>query len=423
MKTLRTLPQALRVTTTWLLAIMVVTVGLAALGCGQTDDSTSTGPQTFTVMEGSLSTEITSSGNLELSLQEDLAFDMAGTVEEVLVSEGDAVEAGQVIARLDTSDWEEQIISLQRSVLQAKINLKNAELTLENAEDDTSTSSTGDIIGSSTDPDQIDILELKVELAEAQLVDAENKLADLQADSPEVVAPFSGFITSVNVDGGDEIMTGTVAAQLADPDRFKVEILVSEMDIHDISVGDSATVTVDSLDDFALPATVTFISPTAIISSSVVNYSITVELASVEEALQQIQAAMQSRQASAAGENQPGNQAASAIADMYESIELKEGLTVAVSITTGQASNAVLVANGAVNFMGQQAYVEVLNDDGTTENRNVNVGISNWQYAEITSGLEVGEVVIVPEGTASQTTGFGTGGSGQMFFSNGGPPR
>ena len=134
-----------------------------------------------------------------------------------------------------------------------------------------------------TDPEEIEILELQVELAQARYDDAQKALEEALAASPEIIAPFAGFITNVNVKGGDEVMKGTVAVTLADPDKFEAEILVSEMDIYQVEVGGAATVEADAFSGVIIPATVTHISPTATIQSGVVNYSVTVEVQSLEE--------------------------------------------------------------------------------------------------------------------------------------------
>jgi len=48
-----------------------------------------------------------------------------------LVEEGDIVEEGQVLAKLDTSEWEKELRTLESNLLQAVINLQNEENTLE----------------------------------------------------------------------------------------------------------------------------------------------------------------------------------------------------------------------------------------------------------------------------------------------------
>lgn len=270
-----------------LVTLVLGSISVLSLSCGSDSDSEMEAEyQLATVTVGDLTVDIAASGNLALSVMEDLAFEMAGTVEEVMVEEGDSVEEGQIIARLDTSEWEDEIANLEMSLLEAEINLENAELALEEAEDDTSTTSTGDIITTTTtDEKELDILELKVQKAEYTYEKAEEAWEEALAASPEVIAPFDGFITAVKVEGGDEITKGTIAVTIADPDKFEADIYVSELDITDVEVGSSATVDIDAL-DITLPAEVTYISSTATVSSGVVNYTVTVELDSLDSLLE-----------------------------------------------------------------------------------------------------------------------------------------
>jgi len=389
--------------------------------------------QVVTVQRGDLTIDITGSGNLVLSLTEDLAFEISGTVEEVMVEEGESIEEGQLLAKLDTSEWDKEMITLERDQLQAEINLENAELALDKAEEETTTTVTGDIrVTTTTDPKEIKIKELQVELAEARLEDAQEALVEALNASPEVTAPFDGFITKVNVDGGDEVKKGTVAVQLADPNKFEANILVSEMDILQVNLGGEASVQVDAMQGMSLPAEVTHISPTATIQQGVVNYQVKVEVKSLEEIMQAQQQARQEamqnitpgelpkrlRQAIEEGQitqeqaeemmkqMQQGQaeQQGQVPTMLPENFQLREGLTVTVSIIVDERNDVLLVPNSAITTQGRQTYVQVLSPDGTTEERSITTGISDWQYTEVTDGLSEGEKVVVPQGTATSST-------------------
>jgi len=119
--------------------VIVITFSLVSLsvpliGCSEPESEVSEN-QIVTVQRGDLTIDITAAGNLALSRTEDLSFEMAGTVEEVMVEEGDSVEEGQVLAKLDTSEWDKELTNLESDLVQAEINLKNAELALEQAEE------------------------------------------------------------------------------------------------------------------------------------------------------------------------------------------------------------------------------------------------------------------------------------------------
>src|SRR4030042_1709518 len=110
-----------------LIILVLCSVSVAVLSCGSKSSSTTEQSQVTTVQRGDLTVTITASGNLALSRTEDLAFEVAGTVAEVLVAEGESVEEGQVLARLDTSEWDDELINLERNLLQAEMNLENGE--------------------------------------------------------------------------------------------------------------------------------------------------------------------------------------------------------------------------------------------------------------------------------------------------------
>ena len=510
------------------------------LGCSSEPDNAELSEnQVVTVPRGDLAVEITAAGNLALSTTEELTFDLfyqEGTVEEVLVEEGDTVEEGQVLASLDKEEWDEELSALEddvtaeeRDMLQAQINLITAEQSLKDAQDnqeakelallnaqisldqanynlsvaqetytwpeieiakadierleawleyalesqaESSDSSwdrlvtryqaeldaaerTLDALLEGYDTEEVAIKKKQVEAAELSLAQAQktlDKVADdvakkeleaklkevlvedarkaledaqeaweeAKGKSPVITAPFAGFVTRVNVEGGDEVMTGTVALQLADPEKFEADILVSEMDILQVKLGGEATVQVDAMQGMSLPAEVIHISPTATIQSGVVNYEVKVEVRSLESAMQEQQSARQEtmqgiqqgeipermKQAIEEGrftqeqaeEMMKQGQARTMIP---EDFQLREGLTVTVSIIVDEATDVLLVPNAAITSSGSQSYVQVQLADGTTEQRAIQTGIGDWQFTGVTEGLSEGEQIIVPQGTAA----------------------
>ncbi|MDD5590919.1 MAG: HlyD family efflux transporter periplasmic adaptor subunit [Dehalococcoidales bacterium] len=483
--------------TRWIILIAAVSCAVAiplATNNSSSEAESIVEGQIFTVQRGDITNDISSAGNLSFCIEEDLAFDIAGTVEEVLVEVGDSVAEGQVMARLDSSEWEEELREKENNLLQAEINYKNAEIALdeavnpytdeeiEEAEDELDQAEaqlrydlkhgpessilqsqekvyqaqkTLDEMEEGGDEDDIAIKEMQMSLAEAQLENAMDEVEDALGASLEVIAPFSGFITQVNVSGGDEILKGTVAVAIADPTRFEAELLVSETDIFDITLGGDASVQVDAVTLPDLPAKVTYISPTATISSGVVNYEVTVEVEALETIRQQQQEAIQARQeemrqALSSGElpeqlqeaveqgQMTREQAEEIMQQMEEAglgqistlipedLELKEGLSITVSILIEGASDVLLVPNGAITYNRGAAYVQVVSPEGVTEERSIQTGISDWQYTEITDGLSEGEQVVVlqtADGNSSTTSQQGFQGGMMMPGMGGGPPR
>jgi RND family efflux transporter MFP subunit len=440
---------AKRITLLLLCTLLVLpVVGCASDEAGEEGD----GSEEYTVTRGNLTVDVSASGNLGFSTLEDLAFEMAGTVEDIFVEEGDAVTAGQVVATLDTTDWEEQLRSLKMSLLSTEISLKQAEQALEAAKEETQTTITGDVVVQCCpDDDEIEIKEMQVEQAKLRLEDAQSALDEHLGQSPKVVAPFDGFVTKVTAEGGDEVFKGSVAVTIVDPNRFEALIYVSENDIAQVKESTQAEVSIDSMSGVVLPAEVTAIAPTATISSGVVNYEVTVEVASLEELQAQMEEARaqfaSARQQTASGEmpdrlkqaveagemteeearammermqSGAGPQGATQTASFLEDIQLREGLSVSVTLIVAEKTDVILVPNAAISTAGNQSFVTVLSEDGSEEQRTITTGISNWQFTEVTDGLEEGEVV---KTVGSAPTLTGGGAPGGFFMMGGGRPR
>jgi multidrug efflux pump subunit AcrA (membrane-fusion protein) len=389
------------------------------------------------------------------------------------------IELAEVLAGTSTSitssdDAEAIILEIEEKQLlveQAQMDLEDAELDVEDAEravDDAKYALEEARYDVEYAKQDVEDARLDVEDAEEDLADDQEDLTEAQSKSPEIRAPFDGFVTKVNVEGGDEVLTGTMAVQVADPNKFEAEILVSEMDISQVKLGGEAWVAVDAMQGMSLPAEVTHIAPTATIQSGVVNYEVTVEVKSMEAVMRERQEAMQQAMADiAAGElpapllqaieegritreqaeemieqgPPPGftppegmemppsmegtaGQEAPVTSQLSlgvpEDFQLREGLTVTVTIIVEERINVLLVPNAAITSEGGQSYVQVVLPDGTTEQRVIQTGISDYQFTEVTEGLDEGEQVIVPQGTTTTTTEEEQPRGGMMMF--GGPP-
>jgi RND family efflux transporter MFP subunit len=442
-----------------LIALILGAIVILPISCAQ---KTETIPesQLFTVQRGDLTVDITAAGNLTYADYQDLAFQISGTstqepltVAEVLVEEGDSVEEGQVLVKADTVYLERAATTAERAVKTSQIalekataswskitypyhihtlqfdvptaiaftgdaqreidnavevmqelglsreqydyhqywevwhNLVKAQDDLEQVQANLRVLSGPDLFGEGIVPMEdywtLKAAQLDMEAAQVALDTANDNLIQAQEKLEEavIVAPFAGFVTIVNVDGGDEVQRGVVAVRLVDPTKFEAELMVNEMDIFQLKLGGEATVQIDAMPTLTLPAKVIFISPTATISSGVVNYKVKVEIEPLED------------------------------------FQLREGLSVTVSLIVAQKSNVLLVPNTAITIQGGKTYVQVMLLEGVTEQREIQTGISNWQYTEVTEGLSEGERVVVSEGTtAIAPTTQGQEGPPPMFF-------
>ncbi len=454
------------------LAILVLSgIIIVMPGCRSKATPTPT-VRAVTVQRGNLNTNITGVGNLVLSNTEDLAFNIPSsfaissakpiTVQEVLVKAGDTVQEGQVLATLDTSLWDDQISALQDAVtkaqrsetqaersvtsanlsmLQKQVAVNSAQLSLENTESSTSDTlqlqiaqanlevARGNLAAAVT---AVQDAQVAVQDAQKAVQTAQKAVEDAQKASPQIKAPFSGFITAVNVSGGTQVYKGTVAMTIADPNKFQANIMVSEMNMSTIKLGGDAIVTFDSLPGIALPAKLTDIAPTATIQSNVVNYQVKVEIQSLQPISTNQRVASDNTSGNATSRQLPPTGGAAsgnstfrrnqqeASAATPATVQLRQGLTATVSIVVQQKSNVLLVPNQAITLRQLQAYVQVQNADGTVEQRAIQTGINSSQYTEVTGGLTEGEKVIVPLSTTpTSSQGQRQQGGGGIFLGPG----
>ena len=130
------------------------------------------------------------------------------------------------------------------------------------------------------DPDDVALAEARIVNAEAQLAAAEELLADL-----ELKAPFDGVISAVHVNSSEWVAPGSPVLLIADLNNLQVKTTdLSEIDVAQISLDDTAVITFDALPDLVLEGTVISIAPKADEGSGV-NFPVILELSEIPDAL------------------------------------------------------------------------------------------------------------------------------------------
>ncbi len=260
--------------------------------------------------------------------------------------------------------------------------------------------------------------------ANVNLASAQNNLAKAQRNLQEAIitAPFTGIVTAVNISAGQLVGSGQVAISIADPTKLEANVLVNEIDIPWVTTQSRVTLQMDAVSAVNIPAKVTQISPTATVSSGVVNYTVTIEVQSAT-----INASTQTGRTSSSNQTAPTPSAqprpttgqsgqarsvgrASQTA-VPSTIQLRQGLSATANIVKEERRNVLLVPSRAISQQAGKSSVQVVKDDGTTEARVVQTGLTDGQNTEITSGLSEGEKIISVAKTTTTTTTPAGGGS------------
>jgi len=326
---------------------------------------------------GTAATVLNASGYVEPRRKATVAAKITGRVTEVLVEEGMAVEAGQVLARLDDADVLRQIdaIRANRNVSRAsldefKVNLADAERRLRRT-----TELHDDGVASEQDLDSataaVDALKARLVVARRNLDAAEAQLAVALQDLENytIRAPFAGIAVSKNAQPGEMVsplsagggFTRTGISTIVDMTSLEIEVDVNESYIARVTPGQPAEAILDAYPGWRIPATVRTIIPTADRQKATVKVRLTFD-------------------------------------ELDPRILPDMGVKVAFRETAGEIDEApqaqCLIPRDAVIKEGDRRVVFVVNGN-IAERRAVSVGRELGGEIEILAGLSVGNLVVI----------------------------
>ena len=175
-------------------------------------------------------------------------------------------------------------------------------------------------------------------------------------------SPISGTVLTVSNSVGDTINAGSTFVTIADLSQSELTIYMDPLDYSNINVGNKTSVVFDALPNITYTGKVTQISPqlVTISGSSVVEGTVVLD----------------TKQAA----NVP-------------SLALPLGVTASVDIIQAQANNVVLVPVQALHELSPNNYAVFVMVNGTPTLKTVTVGLQDGTFAEIKTGLKVGDVV------------------------------
>jgi RND family efflux transporter MFP subunit len=329
------------------LLVLLLTI---ACGKGSPEDAERVVRVRVTAMQPStISSEVYANTRLE-GAQEALIFaSIPGTVEEVLVAEGDEIEAGTMLVRMNT----DQQVNAGTSSALASVSASRANA--ENARANFDRMQTLFDAGALS-AQELDGVRVGLEAAEAQLRQAQAGYTQARStrDNAWIEAPFSGTIGRVwaragNMSGSNPLLSisgnGGVVAR----------ILLPESDIFSLSVGQPAYVTVSALDLLSIPGVVTAVSP------------------AVDPVSGQVSAEVRF--------DDPENQ-------------LRSGLAGRVSIVTESVTDAMVLPVNVLRRTRTGYQIAVVENDRAVL-RDITTGLTSKGNVEITSGVQPGDLVIV----------------------------
>lgn len=208
-----------------------------------------------------------------------VAAKITGRVEELLVEEGNHVEKGQVLAKIDNSDAAARLKAAEADLAVSRATLVELQVNFDEAAR-TYRRVTGLYkkgVASSDEYDRAraahDSLKARLEITRQQIiaVQARHEMALTDIENCIVRAPFSGIAVSKDAQIGEMVspisagggFTRTGIATIVDMESLEIEVDVNEAYLAKVYTGQKVDATLDAYPDWHIPATVRTIIPTA----------------------------------------------------------------------------------------------------------------------------------------------------------------
>jgi len=224
------------------------------------------------------------------------------------------------------------------------------------------------------DQEDIDLQTQQVTLAELAVEKARKAVEDAT-----LAAPFDGTAAAVNIHVGDVISPSVPAITILTPSALRVKLTLGETDLPAVEVGQTGLIIFDAIQDVAYPLKITSIGLAPDTQQGVVTYTALAELTRLDEG--------------------------------GEDVRPAPGMNGAAMVTTEEKANVLVVPSQAIRQRGGNSVVDVL-VDGKPETRTIRTGNSDTTNTEVTSGLQAGDLVILP-GSARTTDGESTPEAGE----------
>ncbi len=272
-----------------------------------------------------------------ISAWEDLVIqsEVNGVIIDLQIKEGDIVKKGQILAGIDKRDYENRVAQAEAAFNLAKLEYERfLKLSKVNA----------------TSKAHLDASLARLKETEAALAQAK-----LDLERTTIKSPIKGYINRLDAKVGLLVNRADPIAQILDTDTVKVEIDIPEADIHAVQKITQAWVTVDALGGEKFLGSKIFLSR----QPETFKRAYTLKLA---------------------------------VKNPYE--KLRPGMFSRVELIKNIYENAISIPLYAVISKGDEKFVYIANDN-QAHSRRVELGILAGWRIQITSGLSIGDKVII----------------------------
>lgn len=288
------------------------------------------------------------SGELRAAREATVRAELGGSILQVSVEEGQSVQRGAVIGRIEAATLDDARRSAESAVRSADNQVAVARREAERTQELVSA-------GALATRD-LEVARNNVSAAEAQLADARSRLASAQKQQGDAIvrAPISGVVSDRAVNTGDVVTPGTALFTIIDPSSMRLEAAVPSDELGLLRVGIPVLFNVRGYDQ-SFEGRIERISPAADPQTRQVPIFVSVP-----------------------------NTSGRLVSGLY-----------AEGRVTVQSASGLVVPENAVNLTATPPWV-LRASDGKTERINVSIGIRDprTERVQITTGVNEGDVLL-----------------------------
>ena len=338
-----------------------------------------TQPKTADVQSRDIKFSVTAAGDIGPADQVSVRPEVNGRIAELPVDIGDSVKKGELLCRLDDADLQiersSRLTEIEGAGLQVEKGRRNFErakklsadhLIAKEAYDDAQT--------------EFDLAANNLDRADKAL-----KLVEDRISKTKIMAPFDCTILTRPVSIGQAVSgsggfnSGTEIMTIANLNDMIITAHISQSDVTHLRSNQPVDVEIDSVPGLKMQGTIERIAPQATVKNNLKGFSARIVLKTLDS-------------------------------------RVRPGMTANLSIPVDSAEGVVAVPLAAVFTEQGNRFVYVKKAD-TFEHRPIQIGISDYNYAEVTTGLTVGDAVALEQpdnvteagGAGEQTKGNGKG--------------
>lgn len=312
--------------------------------------------------------KIRSYGRVNALRQSELSSQVAGRVVYVAESmrSGGFFEKGEVLVKIEDTDYQAQLQVAYASLVQAEQNLAEEQALAQQAKEDWRR------LGNQGEASALVMREPQLAAAQAQFESAKAnyQLAQVNLQRTQIVAPYQGRVLTKNVDIGQVVSSNTVVGEVYSTDALEIELPVKNNEIPLLDLPENY---LDQSRDSELK--VTIISNLA--GQQKWQGKIVRTASSIDDETRQLH--LIARIEDPFGEKAHGR------------MPLKIGQYVTAEILAKPIPQAIVLQNKSI-YQGQYVY---LYQEGVIQRQNIDILWQNQEVAVIRSGLKSGDKIVM----------------------------